>query len=338
MVGVEGGAVVDEPDAAVPDEQVGVVGRAVHVLEQRVQPDRLGRHLRVDLRPGGRLVGQRPGQEVEAQVQAGAGLQQVPDLGVGLGRPELGLDGEEGDHGHREARRARRSPRRSARPPAPAGPGRRRGTSGRRARRPRPPPARAATRPRGRATRSASRAPSRGRWSAPRSCARRLVGTLDRMRTVIVGGGMVGLTLARLLRAAGEDPVVLERMPAGGYQRRPFLLGFQGFPTLEELGLLERVRAEGWDIAPGLGRAARGRLHRGRPPARRAGGGGARAARHGRHRPRARRRPGHGRGGRGRRRSRPTWSWPATASARRCARWRASRPRSRRSRTRPSRS
>ena len=66
-----------------------------------------------------------------------------------------------------------------------------------------------------------------------------------------MGGGMVGLTLARLLRAAGEDPVVLERMPAGGYQRRPFLLGFQGFPTLEELGLLERVRAEGWDIAPG---------------------------------------------------------------------------------------
>ena len=71
------------------------------------------------------------------------------------------------------------------------------------------------------------------------------------MRTVIVGGGMVGLTLARLLRADGEDPVVLERMPAGGYQRRPFLLGFQGFPTLEELGLLDLVRAEGWDIAPG---------------------------------------------------------------------------------------
>jgi 2-polyprenyl-6-methoxyphenol hydroxylase-like FAD-dependent oxidoreductase len=71
------------------------------------------------------------------------------------------------------------------------------------------------------------------------------------MRTVIVGGGMVGLTLARLLRAYGEDPVVLERMPAGAYQKRPFLLGFQGFPTLEELGLLARVRSEGRDIAPG---------------------------------------------------------------------------------------
>ena len=44
---------------------------------------------------------------------------------------------------------------------------------------------------------------------------------------------------------------MLERMPAGAYQKRPFLLGFQGFPTLDELGLLERVRAGGRDIAPG---------------------------------------------------------------------------------------
>jgi 2-polyprenyl-6-methoxyphenol hydroxylase-like FAD-dependent oxidoreductase len=71
------------------------------------------------------------------------------------------------------------------------------------------------------------------------------------MRTVIAGGGMVGLTLARVLRSYGEEPVVLERMPAGAYQKRPFLLGFQGFPTLDELGLLERVRAGGRDIAPG---------------------------------------------------------------------------------------
>lgn len=71
------------------------------------------------------------------------------------------------------------------------------------------------------------------------------------MRTVIVGGGMVGLALARLLRSYGEEPVVLERMPAGAYQKRPFLLGFQGFPTLDELGLLGRVRAAGRDVATG---------------------------------------------------------------------------------------
>ena len=71
------------------------------------------------------------------------------------------------------------------------------------------------------------------------------------MRTVIVGGGMVGLALARMLRARGHEPVVLERMPPGGHQPRPFMLGFQGFPALEEMGLLARVRALGWDIAPG---------------------------------------------------------------------------------------
>ena len=69
--------------------------------------------------------------------------------------------------------------------------------------------------------------------------------------TVIVGGGMVGLTLARLLRARGHDPVVLERAARGEHLTRPFMLGFQGFDTLAELGLLDRVRAEGWDIAPG---------------------------------------------------------------------------------------
>jgi 2-polyprenyl-6-methoxyphenol hydroxylase-like FAD-dependent oxidoreductase len=71
------------------------------------------------------------------------------------------------------------------------------------------------------------------------------------MRTVIVGGGMVGLTLARQLRARGYEPVVLERMPPGHHQDRPFMLGFQGFGALEDIGLLERIRAAGWDIAPG---------------------------------------------------------------------------------------
>ncbi|MBJ7456025.1 MAG: FAD-dependent monooxygenase, partial [Thermoleophilia bacterium] len=71
------------------------------------------------------------------------------------------------------------------------------------------------------------------------------------MRIVIVGGGMVGLTLARLLRARGHEPVLVERQPPGAHQARPFMLGFQGFPALEELGLLTRVRDAGWDIAPG---------------------------------------------------------------------------------------
>lgn len=70
-------------------------------------------------------------------------------------------------------------------------------------------------------------------------------------RTVIVGGGMVGLTLARLLRARGHAPVVLERGPAGAYQPRGFMLGYQGFEAFEELGILDRLRAAGRDVGAG---------------------------------------------------------------------------------------
>lgn len=71
------------------------------------------------------------------------------------------------------------------------------------------------------------------------------------IRTVIVGGGMVGLTLARLLRARRHEPVVLERSAAGAYQPRGFMLGYQGFEAFEELGILARLRAAGRDVGVG---------------------------------------------------------------------------------------
>jgi 2-polyprenyl-6-methoxyphenol hydroxylase-like FAD-dependent oxidoreductase len=71
------------------------------------------------------------------------------------------------------------------------------------------------------------------------------------IRTVIVGGGMVGLTLARLLRARGHDPVVLERAAAGVWMPRGFMLGYQGYDAFEELGLLGRLRAAGRDVGTG---------------------------------------------------------------------------------------
>ena len=69
------------------------------------------------------------------------------------------------------------------------------------------------------------------------------------IRTVIVGGGMVGLTLARLLRAGGTEPVVLERAPAGVHAPRGFMLGYQGYDAFEQMGLLGAVRAAGRDVA-----------------------------------------------------------------------------------------
>ena len=70
------------------------------------------------------------------------------------------------------------------------------------------------------------------------------------MNIVIAGGGMVGMTLAHLLRRRGVEPVVIERMKAGDYVPRGYMLGYQGFDPLQEVGVLDEVRRGGWDIAP----------------------------------------------------------------------------------------
>jgi 2-polyprenyl-6-methoxyphenol hydroxylase-like FAD-dependent oxidoreductase len=70
------------------------------------------------------------------------------------------------------------------------------------------------------------------------------------MRVVIVGGGLTGLALARLLRGSGIEPIVLERGAAGSWPPRPFLLPFHGFACLREAGVFEQVHAAGWEVAP----------------------------------------------------------------------------------------
>jgi len=70
------------------------------------------------------------------------------------------------------------------------------------------------------------------------------------MRIVIAGGGIVGMALARLLRAGGVEPTVLERAPHGSWEPRPFLLPFHAFECLRAANLLDRVRDASWDIAP----------------------------------------------------------------------------------------
>ena len=64
---------------------------------------------------------------------------------------------------------------------------------------------------------------------------------------------MVGAVLGRLLAARGIAATVLERRRKGTPAPRPFMLGYHGYPALEELGILEEVRATGWDVAPQAG-------------------------------------------------------------------------------------
>jgi 2-polyprenyl-6-methoxyphenol hydroxylase-like FAD-dependent oxidoreductase len=70
------------------------------------------------------------------------------------------------------------------------------------------------------------------------------------MNIVISGGGMVGMTLAHLLRLRGFSPVVIERNREGEYMPRGYMLGFQGYEPLQEVGVYEEVRAAGRPIAP----------------------------------------------------------------------------------------
>lgn len=68
------------------------------------------------------------------------------------------------------------------------------------------------------------------------------------MRVVIAGGGLVGLTLAGLLRRRGVTPVVIERMPEGAYVARGFMLGHQAYDAMAELGALDEILSAGRPI------------------------------------------------------------------------------------------
>jgi 2-polyprenyl-6-methoxyphenol hydroxylase-like FAD-dependent oxidoreductase len=70
------------------------------------------------------------------------------------------------------------------------------------------------------------------------------------MRVAIVGGGMAGLVLARGLVHRGVQPTVVERMPSSVVVEGPIMLPFQAYDALEEIGLLEGIRAAGRDVPP----------------------------------------------------------------------------------------
>ena len=75
-------AVVDRPGAAVPHEEVGVGPGPVDVRRVRVEPQDGGR-VGVRRRPGA-VVAEGPGKEVDPEVAARTGGQEVLDLLVGL--------------------------------------------------------------------------------------------------------------------------------------------------------------------------------------------------------------------------------------------------------------
>jgi len=92
VVHVQRRAMVDQPRPTVPFEHVHVLWRPVGVHHEPVEPHDLRGEHGVGRRSGGRAERQRAGQEVEAQVQPAAGMDEVLDLLVGLGIPEAAVD------------------------------------------------------------------------------------------------------------------------------------------------------------------------------------------------------------------------------------------------------
>ncbi|MDX6647576.1 MAG: hypothetical protein QOK40_3303 [Miltoncostaeaceae bacterium] len=68
------------------------------------------------------------------------------------------------------------------------------------------------------------------------------------MRVVVVGGSLVGLTLARALAKRGHQPVVLER-GRGEVRGDPLFVPYQAYDALADVGVMETVQREGVPIA-----------------------------------------------------------------------------------------
>ena len=106
---VERRAVVDQPQPPVPDEQVRVARRCGRrwCAARRARRRRRRARRRAGTRPAG-VYGERAGQEVDADVEPGAGDDQLLDLGVRLGAPErAGRASTSTSSRHRQPERAR---------------------------------------------------------------------------------------------------------------------------------------------------------------------------------------------------------------------------------------
>ena len=103
MVVVDGGAVVYQPKSLVPEQQVGIARRAVHVRHERVEPDDVGRELwRDEVAAVGGIERERAGQEVHSQIEPGARVEQILYLRIGLRATERGVELHEHQLGHVE--------------------------------------------------------------------------------------------------------------------------------------------------------------------------------------------------------------------------------------------
>ncbi len=103
MVEDQAGAVVDQPQTAGGDQQVGVAPGTVDVADQRVEPEHLPGEFRLHLEAE-RVEVERPADERHPEVAATAGPDLVLDLRVRLaaGQHRVEVDHDQLGHGQAE--------------------------------------------------------------------------------------------------------------------------------------------------------------------------------------------------------------------------------------------
>ena len=86
---IQGRAVIDEPESAVPHEHIDVAYRPVHIAYERIKPNDRRSQMLVRHSDQG-VEGDRPGQIVQSDIQAGAGAYEALYFGIGLGARQFG--------------------------------------------------------------------------------------------------------------------------------------------------------------------------------------------------------------------------------------------------------
>jgi hypothetical protein len=97
---IERGAVIDQPQFAMPDEQIRIARSPIDIRDIGVEPDdRRGQIPIGNL--DDRVEGDLTRQIVEREIQTGAPPDQVLDLGIGLGARQHRVEFREDDLRHR---------------------------------------------------------------------------------------------------------------------------------------------------------------------------------------------------------------------------------------------
>src|SRR6266568_6473932 len=106
MMEVERSPVIDEHEALVPEEHIGIARRAVDVGYKCIKPDNRRGKQRVQRAGVERIESKRAGEVIEGEVETSAGLDECLDFKIRLGASQHKVQFDEDDFGYRQSQGA----------------------------------------------------------------------------------------------------------------------------------------------------------------------------------------------------------------------------------------